>query len=328
MLDSTNLTNQRVLPSSIFKDLPPAYFSPSTPLDILVSFQTHDGDLRPNPTDGSVPLDVSLYFVTLDDPLISRLSRRPVVLYNSQWVLECVRLGEKLRLGDWIVSSMPDQGMKYITSGQTMAGIQSDEKPPALIRDNITIRSMPTHYHRSTTPTPHQTSKGSRIRQIVAPRFLLDFDKNVTLNLGDNGPDIIATLATVPPFSETKQVLIPPDQPAEHYIGSKRRTCDAYQETLKKSRKAYFQTEFMPTFSSLPQDLWTRQHRSSENQDQNLMVPTPPNSSELGTPTEQMISYKPRKYLLKEVMQLLTELNRVSKGVEVVGVDWLRMEHK
>ena len=316
--EKTNLDDPQESDSSLFTHLPAAYFSPSTPTHILVQFQTHGGDLRPASKDGSVPLDVSLCFVTLEDSLIPHLSRRPAVLYDSNWVSECVRLGEKLPLDEWVVSRLADMRMKYITSDQTLGGRQHVGELPALT-------STFTQYHGPTSATPHQSSNGSqtsRAQRIVAPRFLLDFDKNVTVSLGDDGRDLIATLASAPPFSKRNEV--PPEKPIQ--VNSKRKNHDIHGKALKKSRKDQLRRESAPTSSRSSEGSRTQQHRYTKNQDRNLTFPTPLDSSEHGTPPEQTALSRPPRYMLKEVMELLTELNRVSEDVEVVVAEWLRME--
>ena len=273
---------------SIFASLPPAYFTPSSPAHLTYLFLLHGGHILPplHPSRSTsdpastqpLSLPVEYYFVIPNDPLIPHLSQRPIVLFNAGWVGECVRRGERVSLGDWIVEGDSHGEVVYSTpdSNQARGAINSTQMSSE--------GSLP-GIQTPLTPTQAVSSRP----RIVAPRLLLDFDRNTTLDLfSGETSDFLHTLRNHDCYAAPSR-------------SNKRKA--AYQQCSSETPRP-----FRPDPISSPLDQGIRS------------FPAPPMSTRCHTTTpDRTLTPRPPRYVLEEVMVLLKKANRAMVEVEVVG---------
>ena len=286
---------QRDAPA-LFASLPPAYFTPSSPAHLTHLFLLHGGQILPplhsspslSPSESSsiqpLTLPVEYYFVVLNDPLIPHLSRRPIVLFDAGWVGECVRRGERVSLGDWIVEGDPYGEMKYLTSPSIgkSDGIISTRRSDGIISTQTSSEDSLPYIQTPLTPTQALSSRP----QIVAPRLLLDFERNTTLDLLSG---------------ETS-----------HTLGAYDRSAHSSRNKKRKAPHQHYSSE--PPRPFRPNPLSPPLGGGIETSP-DLAI-----SSSFHTPTpRRTVNSRPPRYVLEEVMVLLRKANRAMGGVEVVG---------
>ena len=314
ILDATNLispTAEMRSPSFLpllFSHLSPAYFSPSVPSRLLDGFLSHGGHvLRCSSATVTDPLDLpaSYFFVTTFDPLIPHLSKRPVVLFNADWVAECLRRGEVTELGDWIILSRPGGGSENMSSmpySRQQQGSEREESGSSAEEGQVATPDSPTR----------SLNNHSRQGQFLAPRLLLDFDRNTVINLlGEGEGDIMAKLNLPRPW-ETHD-------PTSRTVVSDRSTKTEGHQHLTQMPRSFLP----PLLTTSPAD-----DRVSVDEMNVRYVAT----KNLGRKNGQNVlsssvrcnppSSGPPRYMLNEVMEVLNRLNGISDIEVVRGVVW------
>jgi len=318
-------------PMTLFLNLPPAYFSPSVPPHVVRLFIAHGGHVLPSPSSRLVnPLDlpVSYFFVTPDDSLIPHLTQRPIVLFDAEWVSECIRQEQIVQLGFWIVSVRGEDEVSQTSSKQShLRHPECTSRQSDASSNHKRSSSLQKPFFTPTQPTPaRSTSRSKRQRQIVAPRLLLDFDQNTAVNLlGEEAGDIIADLAAE---YDAESIAIP--TPFDERASSKRKT--SYDDQYATKKPQTFQVPPQTTRPTSKHQSRTDEHQETANTDlasrRSREYSSPPTSSEEVSRNVNLKVPSPARYMLDEVMELLKETNGALEEVEVVGGAGWRVEKR
>lgn len=301
--------------SNLFHSLAPTYFSPSVPIHIPSIFLVHGGHILPPAHDVTIdPLDlpVSYYLVARNDPIIPHLSRRPVVLYDAEWVLACVRAGQTVGLGNWIVPIWSGEGKRQVTCQRKL----------------ITNRGGNQRDYNSSIPISRRTSRGPKTpqkRQIATPKLLFDFDEKTSVDLRNgDAVDVLAKLAEMQaPFPNEQ------DHPAA--------IIDVESMTSKRKARPFDQnhTENTEPFCPEARSPHTAQHqgktaryriKNNQSRSGKIYPSLPPlsNQASLAKPSDPS---RPRRYGLDDVLETLDQVYGTLEDLEVVsGARWRVMK--
>jgi hypothetical protein len=175
------------MPFEAFSNLPPAYFTPSTPIHLPYLFRKHGGTTLPSdPNDSDtdpLTLPVSYYFVNgPQDQAIGHLINRPLVLYDAAWVMECV-LGDKaLSLTGWIVD------VDIWGKGSSVDSSISNSKSRSLALKTIPKPMTPLQdeyeFFSDESPSPVRTVRKEG-KPPASAKYIIDFSQKTKLNVNN-----------------------------------------------------------------------------------------------------------------------------------------------